>query len=169
MHHPECLISHLEQVRTSKLLEELGQVSHVFSDKTGTLTANLMRFRRLYVHGREYGTGQTEIGAALAASARKSAAAASLVGEAAALAAAPPDEPPTRAPPPPPLAQCKPTTRVFVNYEEAEGSASFWEGLHGGGIRVLVAEDGRSRFERDLEWGELRRNFEEPGMWDQGL
>ena len=133
MHHPECLISHLEQVRTSKLLEELGQVSHVFSDKTGTLTANLMRFRRLYVHGSEYGTGQTEIGAALAASARKSAAAASLVGEAAALAAAPPDEPPTRAPPPPPLAQCKPTTRVFVNYEEAEGSASFWEGLHGGG------------------------------------
>ena len=131
-------------MRTSKLLEELGQVSHVFSDKTGTLTANLMRFRRLYVHGREYGTGQTEIGAALAASARKSAAAASLVGEAAALAAAPPDEPPTRAPPPPPLAQCKPTTRVFVNYEEAEGSASFWEGLHGGGggrSAAVVHED----------------------------
>lgn len=36
---------------TTTILENLGQVSHVFSDKTGTLTENLMRFRKLSVAG----------------------------------------------------------------------------------------------------------------------
>ncbi|PHH67989.1 hypothetical protein CDD82_930 [Ophiocordyceps australis] len=36
---------------TTTILENLGQVSHVFSDKTGTLTENVMRFRKLSVGG----------------------------------------------------------------------------------------------------------------------
>eukprot|EP00033_Pygsuia_biforma_P003853 GCRY01004221.1.p1 GENE.GCRY01004221.1~~GCRY01004221.1.p1 ORF type:complete len:743 (+),score=192.76 GCRY01004221.1:204-2432(+) len=37
--------------RTSNLLEELGQVQHVFCDKTGTLTENIMVFRKCAVNG----------------------------------------------------------------------------------------------------------------------
>ncbi|KAK5122032.1 hypothetical protein LTR85_004278 [Meristemomyces frigidus] len=39
------------EARTSTINEELGQVSYVFSDKTGTLTENVMRFRKLSVAG----------------------------------------------------------------------------------------------------------------------
>ena len=42
------------EARTSTINEDLGQVTHIFSDKTGTLTDNEMRFRKLFVAGAEW-------------------------------------------------------------------------------------------------------------------
>ena len=50
------------QVRAPDLNESLGMVNHVFSDKTGTLTCNIMEFRKCSINGISYGLGSTQIG-----------------------------------------------------------------------------------------------------------
>lgn len=52
------------RVRSMDLNDELGQISHIFSDKTGTLTSNYMEFRKLSVGGCVYGRGTTLVGLA---------------------------------------------------------------------------------------------------------
>jgi magnesium-transporting ATPase (P-type) len=55
VHHVETDTPAL--VRNMTLNEELGQVSHIFSDKTGTLTCNIMDFRKCSIRGVSYGHG----------------------------------------------------------------------------------------------------------------
>lgn len=52
------------EVRTVNLVDELGQLSFIFSDKTGTLTQNIMEFRKCSIDGVAYGKGTTMIGIA---------------------------------------------------------------------------------------------------------
>lgn len=42
-------------VRSSELIEELGQIEFIFSDKTGTLTCNCMEFKKCSINGEIYG------------------------------------------------------------------------------------------------------------------
>jgi P-type E1-E2 ATPase len=44
------------QARNTNIIEDLGRVAYVFSDKTGTLTSNEMRLRAVSVKGVPYGS-----------------------------------------------------------------------------------------------------------------
>ncbi|KAJ7992869.1 hypothetical protein DPEC_G00266530 [Dallia pectoralis] len=52
LYHEES--DQMAQVNTSDLNEELGQVEYVFTDKTGTLTENVMLFRECSINGVKY-------------------------------------------------------------------------------------------------------------------
>ena len=93
------------RVRSMALADELGQVTHIFSDKTGTLTSNHMEFRRCIIGGVAYGCGETAISRAL----RKAS------GQA-----------PLRVShePLPAFASCKAGVAEFINFQEEEGVPS---------------------------------------------
>jgi len=45
----------LVEVKSASLVEELGQVNYIFSDKTGTLTRNVMEFKFMLIGDQFYG------------------------------------------------------------------------------------------------------------------
>jgi len=65
MHYkdPEQNIDTYAVAKTSNLNEELGQIKYIFSDKTGTLTRNIMEFKKCSVAGNVYDTEDQMMGA----------------------------------------------------------------------------------------------------------
>ncbi|XP_033633793.1 phospholipid-transporting ATPase ID-like isoform X2 [Asterias rubens] len=53
------------KARSTNLNEELGQIQYVFTDKTGTLTQNMMTFNKATIAGRKFGEIKDENGVVL--------------------------------------------------------------------------------------------------------
>ncbi|KAH0625932.1 hypothetical protein JD844_034311 [Phrynosoma platyrhinos] len=47
------------KARSTSLNDQLGQIEYVFSDKTGTLTQNIMTFKKCCINGKIYGSGSS--------------------------------------------------------------------------------------------------------------
>jgi len=47
--------------KTWNISDDLGQIEYIFSDKTGTLTQNVMEFQKCSIHGVTYGEAVTEV------------------------------------------------------------------------------------------------------------
>ena len=139
------------QVRTMSLVEELGQVTHVFSDKTGTLTSNCMEFRRMVVGKRAYGAGETAISRSVkqqrkstdmrnlgSANGRAGLTTGTVLSKEPGSANSPDDKP---AEPIPSYGGCKPTTKTYVGYEEAAGEPKIWDLLEAKGAEADAARE----------------------------
>ncbi|KAI1299680.1 hypothetical protein EDD11_006442 [Mortierella claussenii] len=46
--------------KTWSVSDDLGQIEYIFSDKTGTLTQNVMEFQKCTINGIDYGIGETD-------------------------------------------------------------------------------------------------------------
>ncbi|KAG0021960.1 hypothetical protein BGZ80_001337 [Entomortierella chlamydospora] len=46
--------------KTWNISDDLGQIEYIFSDKTGTLTQNVMEFQKCTINGIDYGIGETD-------------------------------------------------------------------------------------------------------------
>lgn len=57
----DMLTNKRTECRAMNITEELGQIQHIFSDKTGTLTENKMLFRRCTVNGVDYNHPPSEL------------------------------------------------------------------------------------------------------------
>ncbi|CAL8326744.1 unnamed protein product [Boreogadus saida] len=53
------------KARTTTLNEQLGQIEYIFTDKTGTLTQNIMAFKKCNIGGKTYGNPMTAKGVPL--------------------------------------------------------------------------------------------------------
>lgn len=58
MYYPE--LDHPCVPKSWNISDDLGQIEYIFSDKTGTLTQNVMEFKKCSIAGKAYGEGITE-------------------------------------------------------------------------------------------------------------